>query len=176
MSDLPKLLAISSPGGHWIQLNRLSSALENRYQIVYAMPAALFTSTTLSERATEHKEQSTTVTERSRSERATERKVYSVMDVSADDKWRLIPCALQVLYILLKERPQAILSTGAAPGAVAIWLGSFLGIRTIWVDSIANVKHISRAGKLAQKRADVFLTQWEHLSDGQRILYQGAVL
>lgn len=158
MSDLPKLLAISSPGGHWIQLNRLSSELENRYQIVYAMPAALFTSTT--------------VTERSRSER----KVYSVMDVSADDKWRLIPCALQVLYILLKERPQAILSTGAAPGAVAIWLGSFLGIRTIWVDSIANVKHISRAGKLAQKRADVFLTQWEHLSDGQRILYKGAVL
>ena len=103
MSDLPKLLAISSPGGHWIQLNRLSSELENRYQIVYAMPAALFTSTT--------------VTERSRSER----KVYSVMDVSADDKWRLIPCALQVLYILFKERPHAFLSMGAAPGEVGIW-------------------------------------------------------
>ncbi|UJS22859.1 oligosaccharide biosynthesis protein Alg14 [Thiothrix winogradskyi] len=153
MSVKPKLLAISSPGGHWIQLNRLSAGLEDRYQIVYAMPAALFTSTSLSER-----------------------KVYSVVDVSADDKWRLIPCALQVLYILLKERPKAILSTGAAPGAVAIWLGSFLGIRTIWVDSIANVKQISRAGKLAQKRADVFLTQWEHLSDGQTIQYKGAVL
>ncbi len=153
MSVKPKLLAISSPGGHWIQLNRLSAGLEDRYQIVYAMPAALFTSTSRSER-----------------------KVYSVVDVSADDKWRLIPCALQVLYILLKERPQAILSTGAAPGAVAIWLGSFLGIRTIWVDSIANVKQISRAGKLAQKRADVFLTQWEHLSDGQTIQHKGAVL
>ncbi|QTR47122.1 oligosaccharide biosynthesis protein Alg14 [Thiothrix litoralis] len=156
MSDtpkLPKLLAISSPGGHWIQLTRLSAELEARYQVVYAMPAALFT-------------------ERNRSER----KVYSVMDVSADDKWRLIPCALQVLYILLKERPKAILSTGAAPGAVAIWLGSFLGIRTIWVDSIANVKQISRAGKLAKKRADVFLTQWEHLSNGQDILFKGAVL
>lgn len=155
MSVKPKLLAISSPGGHWIQLNRLSAGLEDRYQIVYAMPAGLFTSTSRSER---------------------ERKVYSVVDVSADDKWRLIPCALQVLYILLKERPKAILSTGAAPGAVAIWLGSFLGIRTIWVDSIANVKQISRAGKLAQKRADVFLTQWEHLSDGQTIQYKGAVL
>ena len=155
MSVKPKLLAISSPGGHWIQLNRLSAGLEERYQIVYAMPAGLFTSTSRNER---------------------ERKVYSVVDVSADDKWRLIPCALQVLYILLKERPKAILSTGAAPGAVAIWLGSFLGIRTIWVDSIANVKQISRAGKLAQKRADVFLTQWEHLSDGQTIQYKGAVL
>lgn len=155
MSVKPKLLAISSPGGHWIQLNRLSAGLEDRYQIVSAMPAGLFTSTSRSEQ---------------------ERKVYSVVDVSADDKWRLIPCALQVLYILLKERPKAILSTGAAPGAVAIWLGSFLGIRTIWVDSIANVKQISRAGKLAQKRADVFLTQWEHLSDGQTIQYKGAVL
>ncbi|MFN3786686.1 MAG: oligosaccharide biosynthesis protein Alg14, partial [Thiothrix sp.] len=79
-------------------------------------------------------------------------------------------------YILWKEHPQAILSTGAAPGALAIWLGSFFGIRTIWVDSIANVKQLSRAGKLAQKRADVFLTQWEHLSDGHNILYKGAVL
>lgn len=149
MSVKPTLLAISSPGGHWIQLNRLTVGLEDRYRVVYAMPAKLFTS---------------------------ERKIYSVMDVSADDKWRLLPCALQVLYILLKERPKAILSTGAAPGAVAIWLGSVLGIRTIWVDSIANVKQISRAGKLAQKRADVFLTQWEHLSDGQAIQYKGAVL
>lgn len=167
MKSAPKLLAISSPGGHWIQLTRLCAGLEDRYQIVYAMPAALFTSTTPTER-----DGTSVPTERSRSER----KVYSVTDVSADDKWRLIPCSLQVLYILLKERPKAILSTGAAPGAIAIWLGSLLGIRTIWVDSIANVKQLSKAGKLAQKRADVFLTQWEHLSNGQTILYKGAVL
>lgn len=154
MKPAPKLLAISSPGGHWIQLTRLCAGLEGRYQIVYAMPAALFnTAKTLHDS-----------------------KVYSVTDVSADDKWRLIPCSLQVLYILLKERPKAILSTGAAPGAIAIWLGSLLGIRTIWVDSIANVKQLSKAGRLAQKRADVFLTQWEHLSNGQNILYKGAVL
>jgi len=146
----PKLLAISSPGGHWIQLTRLCRGLESRYEIVYAMPDSLF--------------------------KAQQNKVYPVTDVSADDKWKLIPCAMQVLIILLRERPKAILSTGAAPGAVAIWLGSLLGIRTIWVDSIANVKQISRAGRLAQKRADVFLTQWEHLSDGQTIQFQGAVL
>ncbi|HRJ54340.1 MAG TPA: oligosaccharide biosynthesis protein Alg14 [Candidatus Thiothrix moscowensis] len=153
-TTLPKLLAISSPGGHWIQLTRLCQGLEGRYHIVYAMPGDLFgTASTLKGK-----------------------KVYSVTDVSADDKWKLIPCALQVLYVLLKERPQAILSTGAAPGFVAVWLGSLLGIRTIWVDSIANVKQISRAGRLAQKRADVFLTQWEHLSNGQDILFKGAVL
>lgn len=154
MSDKPKLLAISSPGGHWIQLTRICLGLEERYNIIYAMPGELFGTASAFR----------------------DKKTYSVTDVSADDKWRLIPCALQVLYILLKERPKAILSTGAAPGFVAIWLGSVFGIRTIWVDSIANVKQISRAGRLAQKRTDIFLTQWEHLSDGQHILFKGAVL
>ncbi len=154
MSGKPKLLAISSPGGHWIQLTRLCERLEDRYDILFAMPDTLFnTSATMGER-----------------------KVYPITDVSADDKWRLIPCTWQVLRILLQERPQAIVSTGAAPGAVAIGLGKLLRIRTIWVDSIANVKQISRAGRMVQNHADVFLTQWEHLSDGQRVLFKGAVL
>ena len=70
----------------------------------------------------------------------------------------------------------AQLAVGAAPGAVAIGLGKLLRIRTIWVDSIANVRQISRAGRLIQRQADVFLTQWEHLSDGQQVLFKGAVL
>ncbi|HPQ95406.1 MAG: oligosaccharide biosynthesis protein Alg14 [Thiothrix sp.] len=151
MSRKARLFAISSPGGHWIQLTRLCAGLEQRYDIVYAMPDRHFQS-------------------------RQSQKVYAVTDVSADDKWRLIPCALQVLWILLKERPQAILSTGAAPGVVAILLGRLLGIRTIWVDSIANVQKISRSGELVRHRADVFLTQWEHLSDGGQVQYQGSVL
>ncbi|PID48985.1 MAG: oligosaccharide biosynthesis protein Alg14 [Proteobacteria bacterium] len=146
-----KLLAISSPGGHWIQLTRLCAGLPDTYEIIYAMPDKLF------------KPQNG-------------QKIYSVMDVSADDKWKLIPCALQIAWILLRERPKAILSTGAAPGVVAILLGKFLGIRTIWVDSIANVKKISRSGELVKNRVDVFLTQWEHLSDQQSIKFEGAIL
>lgn len=146
-----KILAISSPGGHWIQLTRICADLEDKYDVVYAMPDSLF----------KPKKNQT---------------IYSVVDVSADDKWKLIPCALQLLYIILRERPSAIISTGAAPGAIAILLGKLLRRRTIWVDSIANVKQISRAGRLVQKHADIFLTQWEHLSDGQRLQYQGSVL
>lgn len=146
-----KVFAISSPGGHWIQLTRLCAGLEAKHEIVYALPDKLF-----------------------KPKRA--QKIYSVIDVSADDKWKLIPCAFQVGYILLKERPQVILSTGAAPGVVAIVLGKLLRIRTIWVDSIANVQKISRSGELVKNCADVFLTQWEHLSDQQQILFKGSVL
>ncbi|MGB1256033.1 MAG: oligosaccharide biosynthesis protein Alg14 [Thiolinea sp.] len=151
MSKGKKIFAISSPGGHWIQLTRLCQGLEDKHHIVYAMPDKLFKA-------------------------KKNQKIYSVVDVSADDKWKLIPCALQVAWILLKERPDAIMSTGAAPGAVAILLGKLFRIRTIWVDSIANVQKISRAGRLIQKHADTFLTQWPHLSDEQRILHKGSVL
>ena len=150
MSKQKKIFAISSPGGHWIQLTRLCKGLEDRHSIVYAMPDKLF-------------------------KPKQNQKVYSVVDVSADDKWKLIPCALQVAWILLKERPAAIISTGAAPGAVAIMLGKLFGIRTIWVDSIANVQKISRAGRLIHKHADIFLTQWPHLSD-ENTLHKGSVL
>lgn len=146
-----KVFAISSPGGHWIQLTRLCAGLESQHEIVYALPDKLF-----------------------KPQRA--QKIYSILDVSADDKWKLLPCAFQIAYILIKERPQVILSTGAAPGVVAILLGKLLRIRTIWVDSIANVQKISRSGELVKNRADVFLTQWEHLSDQQQVLFKGSVL
>jgi hypothetical protein len=59
---------------------------------------------------------------------------------------------------------------------VAIFLGKAFGIRTIWVDSIANVQKISRSGELVKNKADVFLTQWEHLSNQQAVLFKGSVL
>ena len=150
----PKLLAISSPGGHWIQLGRLCERLADRYDIVYAVPNTLFDNAA----------------------GARARRSYSITDASADDKWRLLPCAVQVLYILLRERPHAILTTGAAPGTVAVLLGKLLRIRTVWVDSIANVQRISRSGRMVQGRADVFLTQWEHLRAEPSVRHEGAVL
>ncbi len=103
----PKILAISSPGGHWIQLTYLCNGLKNHYRIIYAVPDKLFKAQRI-------------------------RKNYSIMDFSTDDKWRLVPCCFQITRILLKERPQAILSTGAAPGVVAIWIGKILGIRVVF--------------------------------------------
>lgn len=129
MSDKPTLLALSSPGGHWIQLTRVCEGLEDRYRIVYVTPSSLFQSG-IGQKAAASAEEG--------------RILYSITDVSADDVWRLIPCGLKILYILLKERPQAILSTSAAPGAMAIWLGKLLRIKTIWLDSSTETSNKSR--------------------------------
>lgn len=150
---MKKVLAVSSPGGHWIQLNKICDGLSKEHIIIYAVPVAHF-----------------------KSAQNTHKKIYDILDVSADSKLRLIPGSLQMLFILLKENPDVVISTGAAPGVVAILLGKLLRKQTIWVDSIANVKKISRSGNMVKDKVDTFLTQWEHLSDDKKIKHQGAVL
>ena len=60
--------------------------------------------------------------------------------------------------------PDVIVSTGAAPGYIALRLGRLLGSRTIWLDSIANVERLSMSGEIVGRHADLWLTQWPQLS------------
>jgi len=74
----------------------------------------------------------------------------------------------EILLILLKIRPNIIISTGAAPGFFALKLGKLLGAKTIWVDSIANAEELSLSGAKVKSSADLWLTQWEHLSGEEK--------
>ncbi len=149
----PKVLAIASPGGHWIQLNKICNPLDERFEMIYVTPGAQY--------ATKAK---------------SSRKILTITDASADSKHKLIPLAFQLLLIFIKERPTAIISTGAAPGAIAFLLAKFLPIKTIWVDSIANVSQLSRSGRMVQKHADKVITQWQPLSDNKKVMYKGSIL
>ncbi len=151
-----KVFAISSSGGHWIQLNKICNPLEARYNVIYASPTTGYKNNSAQQQT---------------------RKVYSIMDAAADSKLRLIPLAIQLLYLLLKERPGTIVSTGAAPGVIAILLAKVLGIKSIWIDSIANVKVLSRSGRMIKPYANVVLTQWEALSqEDEKVQFKGAIL
>ena len=68
-----------------------------------------------------------------------------------------------------------MISTGAAPGYLAIRGARLLRARTAWIDSVANVEEVSLSGRLASEQADLCLTQWPHLAAG-RVTYQGSVL
>ena len=78
--------------------------------------------------------------------------------------------------MLLRERPDVVVSTGAAPGFLALRLGKLLRARTIWVDSIANAEELSLSGRRIGPHADLWLTQWEPLARPEGPLYRGAVL
>src|SRR5262249_5072730 len=101
---------------------------------------------------------------------------YAIKDATRWNKLGLVQMALQLVRIIWRERPEVIISTGAAPGFVAIRIGRLVGARTIWVDSIANVERLSLSGQRIGAHVDLWLTQWAHLArpDGPRFV--GAVV
>lgn len=136
-----KILAISSGGGHWVQLMRLQPAFLGCKQVFV------------------------TVNEDYKTYLDKECSFYKVNDATRWDKLALVVLSLRILWIIARERPDVTLSTGAAPGYIAIRIANFFGSKTIWVDSVANVDEISLSGKKIACHADYCLTQWKHLED-----------
>ncbi len=101
---------------------------------------------------------------------------YCVPDANRWNRLKLVWLAFRLLLILLRERPDVIVTTGAAPGLLALQLGRLLKIRGCWVDSLANVDRLSLSGRLAVGHAALFLTQWPHLAnDEEGVEYAGSV-
>lgn len=99
--------------------------------------------------------------------------------VTGANRWqkvRLLWSLCQIVFILLRARPDVLITTGAAPGFFALRFARLLGVRTIWVDSIANAEELSLSGQMAGPHADLWLTQWEHLARPDGPAYHGAVL
>ena len=100
---------------------------------------------------------------------------YVVRDGNRTSKLSLLVSAVQIGRVIIRERPQVVISTGAAPGYLALRLAKALGARTVWIDSVANVDELSMSGRLASEMADLCLTQWPHLAGGS-VTYEGSVL
>jgi UDP-N-acetylglucosamine:LPS N-acetylglucosamine transferase len=90
--------------------------------------------------------------------------VAEITDASRNEPWRIVLAIFQLALLMLRFRPEAVVTTGAAPGYVALRLAKLRGCRTVWIDSIANAEQISLSAKLARPYADLWLTQWEELS------------
>lgn len=88
----------------------------------------------------------------------------------------LLRTARQLAFIMMRERPDIVISTGAAPGYLALRLARLAGARTIWLDSIANVDQLSLSGLKVGRYASLWLTQWPHLARPEGPHYGGAVL
>jgi UDP-N-acetylglucosamine:LPS N-acetylglucosamine transferase len=146
-----KLLAISSGGGHWVQLLRLRPAFEG-CDVTFA-----------------------TVKGSYRSEVGAHR-FRVIPDANRWNKLGLLRTAWAVFRLLLEERPDVVLSTGAAPGYCAVRLAKWLGARTVWVDSVANAETLSLSGERAGACTDLWLTQWPHLAHESGPTFAGSVL
>jgi UDP-N-acetylglucosamine:LPS N-acetylglucosamine transferase len=145
-----KILAVSSPGGHWVQLCRLLPVF-SKYEVVYACTYEKTTELNSSD------------------------KYYIIGDISRDTISRVFNVIAGLVTILKKERPTHVFTTGALPGLITIIIARFFGAKTIWLDSIANSEEISMSGKIASYFSNHCFTQWEHLANS-RIKYIGRVI
>ena len=160
-----RVLALASSGGHWIQLRRLSPAWLG-CDIAYATSNAGY-------RAEVENDQVEPGLPAPR--------FYSFPDASRWQKGRLVLQLLSVLRILILERPDVVISTGASAGYFALRIAKLFGRRTIWLDSIANSAELSLSGQRVAPYADLWLTQWEHLlfplrPEGMGPSFRGKVL
>ncbi len=101
---------------------------------------------------------------------------HAIPDVSRLHKWSIVPALVRLVLILARERPEIVMTTGSAPGMLALRLGKYFGAKTIWIDSIANVEQMSMSGMKAGRYADLWLTQWPHLAGDGGPTYAGSVL
>jgi len=146
-----KVLFISSCGGHWKQMRRTESAFDG-YDKFYA------------------------ATDPSYSQFVVGETFYSLPDASMWNKFRLVWQALCVLWLLIKIRPNVVITTGASVGFFALFFAKKMMIKTIWLDSLANAEVMSLSGQKVKPYADLWLTQWEHLAKPEGPYFYGAVL
>jgi UDP-N-acetylglucosamine:LPS N-acetylglucosamine transferase len=149
--DRTKILAIASGGGHWIQLMRLRPAFSG----------ADVTFASVEQQAKKDIEG---------------HRFYRFPDANRERKIALILQILRIAWIVVRVRPHVVVSTGASCGYVAIRLARILGARTMFIDSIANAERLSLSAQLAQRHANLTLTQWPHLESPEGPQYHGSVI
>ncbi len=157
---MKRVLVISSTGGHWVQLLRLMPAWDG-CEVHYACTSP------------DHEERvRAAVAARGQAVAS----YTAVCDANRWTKAKLVRQMLEVAALVLRVRPEVILTTGASAGYFAIRAGKLLGARTCWIDSIANGEELSLSGERAGPHADLFLTQWPELQRGDRPGYSGSIL
>jgi len=90
--------------------------------------------------------------------------VYVVGECNRQHPVRVLRVFLRCLKVVLKERPDVVISTGAAAGCMVCFLARVLGARIVWLDSITNVERISLSGRMVRHIAGLFLVQWPELA------------
>lgn len=145
-----KLLAVASGGGHWVQLLRLRPAFEGA-DVEFMSTNSAYA-------------------------KDVGGRLHAVTDANLWNKLALLKMFAEVAWVMLKVRPDVVVTTGAAPGFAAIFFGRLLGARTVWIDSIANSEELSNSGKKVRRWASAWVTQWRHLAADDGPAYWGAVL
>ena len=157
-----KLLVVLGEGGHTRQMLKLVDLLGNRHDYYYVVTKA--------DHLSAGKIKISGPVFRLTRPRA---KNTGSMSVAFRTAW----AALQALFVLLRVRPDAILSMGPAVAVPVAVIGKLLGARVIHIESGARIRTVSLTGRIMYRWADLFLVQWPQLVEQlPRAIYAGRLL
>lgn len=148
-----KVCLAASAGGHLVQLLRLAPSWEKQETVfISTLPAV-------------------------QRQLGAMGRTYIVGDCNRQHPLRTLAVMWRTFCAILRERPDVVISTGAAPGFLSCFWGRLFGARIIWIDSIANTQRLSLSGRMIRPFCTICLTQWKHLRDQRRnIDFAGAVI
>lgn len=83
---------------------------------------------------------------------------------------------LKAFFILVKERPQLIITTGAGAVIPLAILGKLMGAKLVFIESFAKIDSPTITGRILYKFADRFYIQWEELRKHYpNAIYRGTI-
>lgn len=148
-----KICLVASAGGHISQLLKLSESWRG-YETFYVT-----TTTVMREKLRQYG------------------RAYVVGECNRQHPIRVIKVWLRCVWAVLREKPDLVISTGAAAGCMVCFLAKIIGAKIIWIDSITNVERISLSGRMVRYIANLFLVQWPELAEQHKnVEYVGAVI
>src|SRR3972149_10822459 len=83
----------------------------------------------------------------------------------------------KIFWILIRERPDLIISTGCEIAIPVFYIAWTLRIKTMFIESLCRVKEPSLTGKIVYPVSGVFLVQWKQLLNkfGKKAQYWGSI-
>src|SRR5699024_899209 len=138
-----RVLLISSVGGHLTQLLQLEPLFKNyHYHIVT---------------------EKSTITKELQNKYPLSLLVYGARNYPIRYLFKFSFNILKTLVILLKKRPDVIITTGAHTAVPMCYIAKLFRKKVIFIESFAKAKTPTLSGKLVYPIADLFIVQWESM-------------
>jgi UDP-N-acetylglucosamine:LPS N-acetylglucosamine transferase len=67
--------------------------------------------------------------------------------------------------LLRRERPRAIVSTGAGVAVPFAWIGRLRGIPVVYIESVTRITSLSLSGRMIKPIANDLFVQWPELAE-----------
>lgn len=100
-----------------------------------------------------------------------EEKMYPCYYPSNRSIKALIINTAKAIKIIRKERPDLMISSGAAPAIPFFYIGKLFGAKTVYIEVFDRINKPTMTGKLVYPVTDKFIVEWEEM----RKIYPKAV-